>query len=106
MPTIPTSGFTNWWGSHPIEVIMENTAMDQTSLPERKRPARVTLSPEEKLLVGREEAASMLSISCRALDYLVANKQLTTRRIGARVLIPTSDLRRFSRGDHPERLAG
>lgn len=72
----------------------------------RKRPGRVTLSPEEKLLVGREEAASMLSISCRALDYLVANKQLATRRIGARVLIPTADLRRFSRGDHPERLAG
>jgi hypothetical protein len=71
----------------------------------KKRPGRVTLSPEEKLLVGREDA-SMLSISCRALDYLVANKQLTTRRIGARVLIPTADLRRFSRGDHPERLAG
>ena len=52
----------------------------------KKRPGRVTLSPEEKLLVGREEAASMLSISCRALDYLVANKQLATRRIGARVL--------------------
>ena len=48
----------------------------------------------------------MLSISCRALDYLVANKQLSTRRIGSRVLIPASDLRKFSRSDHPERLAG
>ena len=56
--------------------------------PERKRPARVTLPPEDKLLIGRKEAASMLSIGCRALDYLVAKKQLTTRRIGARVLIP------------------
>jgi len=64
------------------------------------------MSPDEKLLVGREEAAEMLSISRRALDYLVANKQLITRRIGARVLIPVSDLRRFSRMSHPERLAG
>ncbi len=48
----------------------------------------------------------MLSISRRALDYLVANKQLAARRIGARVLIPVFDLRRFSRTNHPERLAG
>jgi len=73
---------------------------------EKKRPGRVTISPEEKFLVGRVEAADMLSISRRALDYLVANKQLTARRIGARVLIPVADLRRFSRGDHPARLAG
>jgi hypothetical protein len=72
---------------------------------DRKKPVR-SVPTEDKLLVGREEAASMLSISCRALDYLVANKQLSTRRIGARVLIPISDLRRFSRGDHPEPLAG
>ena len=65
-----------------------------------------SVAPEDRLLVGREEAAGMLSISCRALDYLVANKQLSTRRIGSRVLIPTSDLRKFSRSDHPERLAG
>jgi excisionase family DNA binding protein len=72
----------------------------------RKRPGRVTLSPEEKLLVGREEAAEMLSISRRAIDYLLSQKQLTFRRIGSRVLIPVSDLKRFSRADHPQRLAG
>ena len=72
----------------------------------RKPPTSVVLASEEKLLVGRLEAAGMLSISCRALDYLVANKQLTVRRIGARVLIPVSELQRFSRGDHPERLVG
>jgi hypothetical protein len=48
----------------------------------------------------------MLSISCRALDYLVASKQLMIRRIGSRVLIPVSALERFSNSDHPERLAG
>jgi excisionase family DNA binding protein len=73
---------------------------------ERKRPERATISPKEKFLVGRDEAAEMLSISRRALDYLVANKQLTARRIRARVLIPVADLRRFSRVDHPARLAG
>jgi hypothetical protein len=73
---------------------------------ERKPPGRATLSPDDKLLVGRVEAAGMLSISCRALDYLVANKQLLIRRIGTRVLIPVAELRKFSRSDHPERLVG
>jgi hypothetical protein len=80
--------------------------MDHINGTERKPPAKVKLAPEEKLLVGREEAAGMLSISCRALDYLVASKQLLIRRIGTRVLIPVSELRRFSRSDHPERLVG
>jgi excisionase family DNA binding protein len=75
--------------------------MNEISVTERKRPGRVSLSPEEKLLVGREEAAEMLSISRRAMDYLVAPNQLSFRRIGSRVLIPVSDLKRFSRADHP-----
>ena len=79
--------------------------MAKENVTEKKRPGRVTISPEEKFLIGRVEAADMLSISRRALDYLVANKQLTARRIGARVLISVADLRRFSRGDHPARLA-
>ena len=58
---------------------------DQTFNP-RKKPV-VSVSKEEKLQVGREKAACMLSIRCNVLDYLVANKQLSTRRIGARVLI-------------------
>ena len=37
----------------------------------------------------------MLSISARALDYLVANKQLSTRRIGTRVLIPVAETSAF-----------
>ncbi len=51
------------------------------------------------------EAAAVLSISQRALDYLVANKQLQVRRIGSRVLIPRSELLRFARADHPEPIA-
>jgi hypothetical protein len=62
---------------------------------QRKRPERATIAPEARLLVGRTEAAEMLSISCRALDYLVASKQLNVCRIGAGVLIAVSDLKRF-----------
>ena len=40
---------------------------------EKKRPGGVTIPPEEKFLVGRVEAADMLSISRRALDYLAAS---------------------------------
>ena len=70
----------------------------------RKRPQRVTVAPEDKILVSREEAAQLLSISQRALDYLVASKRLPTRRIGGRVLIPMADLRKYARCDHPERI--
>ena len=80
------------------------TEHKRPNVTERKPPGRATLSPDEKLLVGPVAAAGMLSISCRALDYLVANKQLLVRRIGTRVLIPLSELQRFSRSDHPERL--
>jgi excisionase family DNA binding protein len=80
--------------------------MAEIDATERKKPGRSTMASDDKLLVGREEAAEMLSISCRALDYLVANKQLLARRIGTRVLIPVTELRRFSRSDHPERLVG
>ena len=70
----------------------------------KKPPARVTVAAESKILASREEAAQMLSISQRALDYLIATRRLPTRRIGGRVLVPLSDLRRYARSDHPERI--
>ena len=88
---------------------MENVHLTERKRPNtaaRKPPGRASLSQDEKLLVGCVEAAGMVSISCRALDYLVANKQLLVRRIGTRVLISVTELRRFSRSDHPERLVG
>ena len=80
--------------------------MEKDALQSKKAPQKETLTAEGKLLVGRHEAAKLLSISQRALDYLVANKQLTARRIGTRVLIPLSELQRFARADHPKSLAG
>jgi excisionase family DNA binding protein len=69
-----------------------------------KPPTRVTVAVESKILASREEAAQMLSISQRALDYLIATRRLPTRRIGGRVLILISELRRYARSDHPERI--
>ncbi len=63
-------------------------------------------SPPKTGCVGRSEAAQMLSISCRALDYLIGKKQLSIRRIGSRVLIPMADLLHLSRSDHLARLVG
>jgi len=57
-----------------------------------------------KILASREEAAQMLSISQRAPDYLIATRRLPTRRIGGRVLVPVSELRKYARTDHPERI--
>lgn len=87
---------------------LQSSEQESTELPfkpqRRKPPQRVAVAPEDKLLVSREEAAQLLSISQRGLDYLVASKRLPTRRIGGRVLIPVADLRRYAGCDHPERI--
>jgi hypothetical protein len=67
--------------------------------------AKASVQTDDKLLVSLREAAARLSISQRALDYLIANKTLTTKRIRSQVLIPGHDPRRFACADHPERLA-
>lgn len=48
----------------------------------------------------------MLSISIRGVDYMIAAKRLSARRIANRVLIPVDEIRKFARADHPERMAG
>lgn len=47
------------------------------------------IAPEAKVLVSRKAAAAMLSISIRGVDYMIAAKRLSTRRIANRVLIPS-----------------
>lgn len=75
----------------------------------KKRTASVavtsSVSVDGKVLVSRKVAAHMLSISIRAVDYLIATRRLSTRRIGSRVVIPIEEIRRFARSDHPERMA-
>ena len=72
----------------------------------KKAPASVTVNPKDKLLVSQDEAAQLLSISRRSVEYLVATKKLSTRRIGTRALIPIEDVRKFARSDHPEPVGG
>jgi hypothetical protein len=68
-----------------------------------KKPSkRAEMPPEQRLLVDRRNAAQYLSISQRSLDYLLANSELNTRRIGTRVLIPISELQRFCADRPPE----
>jgi excisionase family DNA binding protein len=80
--------------------------MPKTNSLYRKAPASVAIAPMDKLLVSQDEAALILSISKRSVEYLVATRQLSTRRIGTRALIPIEEVRRFARFDHPERIAG
>ena len=54
----------------------------------------------EKFLYSRKEAAHSLGISVRSLDYLIAAKQLDTRRIGKKVLITRASLVAFASGNH------
>ena len=57
--------------------------------------------PVERLLFSRRDAAVALSLSVRSIDYLISNGELSTRRIGRKILIPAVEIRRFARRDHP-----
>jgi excisionase family DNA binding protein len=70
----------------------------------KKPPARVQVAPSSRILVSRDEAAQLLSISVRGIDYLLATRRLPFRKIGGRVLIPVAELRKYAQGDHPERI--
>lgn len=70
----------------------------------KKPPARVRIAPDAKILVGREEAAQLLSISVRGIDYLLANRRLPFRKLGGRILIPVAELRKYAHTDHPDSI--
>src|ERR1700738_4606082 len=57
--------------------------------------------PVEKLLYSRRDTAEALSLSIRSIDYLITTGRLTARRVGGKILIPASAVRRFAREDHP-----
>lgn len=56
----------------------------------------------DRLLYSRKDAARALSISTRSLDYLIGQKQLGTKRLGRRLLIPRGELLKFARADHTD----
>jgi excisionase family DNA binding protein len=53
--------------------------------------------PNQKLAYSRKEAARMLSISIRQLDYLVDANEIPVMRVGARVLVTHQTLQQFLR---------
>jgi hypothetical protein len=72
-------------------------------------PNTIDVLPSQRLLYSRNEAACQLSISVRSLDYLISGKELETRRIGKKVLVPHGSLSRFAQANHyesPKELAG
>ena len=54
----------------------------------------------DAILVDKKSAAALLSISLRTLEYLIAGKQISVRKIGRRCLVPRRELERFARRDH------
>jgi excisionase family DNA binding protein len=54
----------------------------------------------DKLLFSKREAATILSLSVRTVENLIARKELTARRVGRRTLILASSLNVFVRRDH------
>jgi excisionase family DNA binding protein len=55
----------------------------------------------ERLLVSKKEAAQVLGVSVRTIEYLIFGKRLCVRRIGARVLLPYVLLKKFASTDTP-----
>jgi hypothetical protein len=67
---------------------------------------KANVAPVERLLYGRKEAAIALSISLREVDYGLAFGEFETRRVGSRVLITASSLRRWANTNHYRSTSG
>jgi hypothetical protein len=64
------------------------------------------LADPPRLLCARKEVAYQLSLSIRAVDYLIAARHLNTRKIGGRILVSHDELIRFARADRMEPAGG
>jgi hypothetical protein len=73
-----------------------------TAQPPKKPPAVAQVSTEQRLLHTRREAAAMLSISVRSLDYHIEHARIRVKRHGASILIAHSELIRFAKENHPD----
>ena len=70
-----------------------------TAMPLRVAAPPLT-QPSTKLAYAKSEAAKILSLSVRTIENLIANKELSVRRVGKRVLVPHQSLLNFLRHDH------
>jgi excisionase family DNA binding protein len=53
------------------------------------------------LLLSKQEAAKMLGLSIRTLEYLISSGEISTRRIGKRVLITRTTVESFAEAASP-----
>lgn len=65
-----------------------------------------TAGPGEPLLYDRKTVAKLLSISVRSVDYMIQAGKLLHRRIGSRVLVPASQVRRMAETGCPYGVIG
>lgn len=52
----------------------------------------------DKLLLTRTEAASVLNLSTRSIDYLIVQGRLPSKKLGKRRLIPREAVERLAKG--------
>lgn len=60
----------------------------------------------EPILLSRKDAAALLGLSLRSIDYLLARGQLVARKLGRRTLIPRSAVEKFALGTSARVLKG
>jgi excisionase family DNA binding protein len=53
----------------------------------------------EKLLMSKKEAAEVLGVSVRTIENMIARKQLVSRRLGKRRMIPCAALTQLAKRD-------
>lgn len=70
------------------------------------KPQAQTRPTVERILYDRNSAAEQLSISVRSLAYFLSRGEIRFRKIGAKVLIPRSELIRFAKEHHPYPVGG
>jgi excisionase family DNA binding protein len=61
---------------------------------------------EQVLAVGVAEAARRLGLSPRTIALLISRRELPSRKVGRRRIIPVSALEDFLRKDHPTQPDG
>jgi excisionase family DNA binding protein len=60
----------------------------------------ISITPTNRIIYDRKNAAFQLSISVRTLDYLVANHKIPFRRQGRKVMFLHNDLVKYANTNH------
>lgn len=68
---------------------------------EKKQVQSETACIPQRILHSKDEAAALLSISTRSLEYLLASGRLKSRKLGGRTLVARDELERFAKSDQP-----